>query len=176
LLRRDLVHGDVKPENIIKTEKGFKLVDFGGVTEIFSDVCKKGTPSFMAPERFEGAPVSEITEIFSIGVCLYKVLTDKFPYGEIEPFQKPSFKKPMEPKEINPDVPDWLNGIVLKAIQIDKNKRYQTYSEMLFDLNYPKKIESFFPLSVSYEETQNYKIYFILSLILNILLIFVLLY
>ncbi|HEU5396358.1 MAG TPA: protein phosphatase 2C domain-containing protein, partial [Verrucomicrobiae bacterium] len=68
----DLVHGDIKPENILVIGEGaelrFKLIDFGSVTEIFSITTRAGTPSFLAPERFHNAPISERTEIFSIGV------------------------------------------------------------------------------------------------------------
>jgi len=169
LVRKNLVHGDIKPENIIQT-KTFKLIDFGSITEIFSTTSKAGTPTFLAPERFEGEPINESTEIFAIGVTLYKVLTNKYPYGEIEPFQTPTFKPPTPPKEINKNIPNWLNIIILKAIAIDKNKRYQNYSEMLYEISNPEKVSPYFADGYKIEGEINYRLYFIISFILNIVL------
>ena len=75
----DLVHGDVKPENVLVLRSydavDFRLVDFGSVTELFSITSRAGTASYLAPERFHEAPISERTEIFAIGVTLYEALT-----------------------------------------------------------------------------------------------------
>jgi len=175
LLKKNLVHGDIKPENIIKT-KTFKLIDFGSITEIFSVTSKAGTPSFLAPERFEGEPISEQSEIFAIGVTLYKLLTGKYPYGEIEPFQTPIFKNPTPPKKLNKNIPEWLNSIISKAIEIDKLKRYSHYSEMLYDLNNPEKVKPYLKKEYLLEKEIDYKPYFIISLLINIILIFFILY
>ena len=96
LIKFDLVHGDIKPENIIISERDgkhvFKVIDFGSITEIYGINTRAGTPSYLAPERFDGAAINENTEVFAIGVTMYEVLTKTFPYGEIEPFQNPIFK------------------------------------------------------------------------------------
>lgn len=100
LLQLGLVHGDIKPENIIVTKKigeagiDFKMVDFGSIVEIFSLNSRAGTASYLAPERFTGGIINESTEIFSIGITMYWALTRMLPYGEIEPFQTPIFKSP----------------------------------------------------------------------------------
>ena len=176
LLKYDLVHGDIKPENIVKTQKDFKIIDFGNIAEIFSVSNRAGTASFLAPERFEGAPVCEGSEIFSIGVAIYKLLTGKFPYKEIEPFQTPKFKFPVPPKKLNPNIPEWLNSVILKSIEIDKERRYQHYSEVLYDLSNPQKVKPYLKKEFMLDKEVNYKFWFIVSVIINFILTGALLY
>lgn len=147
LLRFDLVHGDIKPENILVLSGydsvHFKLVDFGSATEIFSITTRAGTPSYLAPERFHEALIAERTEIFAIGVTLFEALTNAFPYGEIERFQTPHFHPPKRPATLNSNIPPWLESLLLHAVCADASARYQNYSEMLFDLEHPEKVEPF---------------------------------
>ncbi|WP_294956315.1 protein phosphatase 2C domain-containing protein [Sulfurovum sp.] len=176
LIKQNLVHGDIKPENIIVTKRKeklvFKMVDFGSITEAYSDVTRAGTPSYLAPERFNQAPVTEQTEIYAIGVTLYEAMTQKFPFGEIEPFQNPSFdKNPKHPAKYNPKIPDWFESIILRAIENDTNKRYHNYSEMLFEIDNPSKVQPYFDKTASFIERHElmvYKVGFITMFILNI--------
>ncbi len=148
LLKFDLVHGDIKPENIIRAQrKGktyYKMIDFGSIVEIFSINTRAGTPSYLAPERFKGDSINEKSEIFSIGVTLYEALSAKLPYGEIEPFQTPTFKEVKRLSKRNPKVPLWLESVILKAISPDENRRYQNYSEMLYELENPETVKAFY--------------------------------
>ena len=147
LLRHDFVHGDLKPENILVLGKpgalAFKLIDLGNVAEVFSVNSRAGTPSYLAPERFSGAAVSEPTEIFALGATLYEALTGKFPHGEIEPFQTPQFRAAKPPSTHNPHVPSWLDAIVLRALALDLEDRFAAYSEMRFQLEHPEKVKPF---------------------------------
>ncbi|WP_368030836.1 bifunctional protein-serine/threonine kinase/phosphatase [Arcobacter sp. s6] len=148
LLKFNLVHGDIKPENIIVIQRDgkkiFKIIDFGSITEIFSITNKAGTPSYLAPERFTGGTINEKTEIFSIGVTIYQSLTGAYPYGEIEPFQNPTFKMPKKPHKLNNAIPQWFESLILRAISTDENLRYSNYSYMKFELENPQKVKPYF--------------------------------
>ncbi|MCF6244903.1 MAG: protein phosphatase 2C domain-containing protein [Sulfurovum sp.] len=177
LIKQDMVHGDIKPENIMvytsKNDKvSFKMVDFGSITEAYSDVTRAGTPSYLAPERFTQAPVNEQTEIYAIGATLYEAMTQKLPFGEIEPFQTPSFDKNVkEPSELNSIVPTWLDSVLLRAVESNTNKRYNNYSEMQYELSNPEKVKPYFYESTSFikqHEFMVYKVGFIGMLVLNI--------
>ena len=178
LLHLGLVHGDIKPENIIVTKKAneagvnFKMVDFGSVVEIFSTNSRAGTPSYLAPERFTGGVINESTEIFSIGVTLYWALTGTLPYGEIEPFQTPTFKKPKRLIKLNSNVPAWLDSVVMHAIAIDSDERYGHYSEFFYELKSPEKVKPYFSKEVPFIERSPvtfYKTGFILLFIAQVI-------
>ncbi len=147
LLRHDFVHGDLKPENILVLgDRGaltFKLIDLGSVAEVFSVNTRAGTSSYLAPERFHGAAVSESTELFAIGVVLYQAVTGQLPFGEIEPFQTPVFRTPRQPSRFNPHLPPWLDAVLLHALAPCPEDRYTAYSEMRFELDNPEKVRPF---------------------------------
>jgi serine/threonine protein kinase len=176
LLHLGLVHGDIKPENIIVYKKegevgvDFKMVDFGSVVEIFSLNSRAGTPSYLAPERFSGNAINESTEIFSIGVTLYWALTGKFPYGEIEPFQSPSFKQAKLPSIYNKNIPLWLESILMRSIAIDTQDRYAHYSEFFYELKSPEKVKPYYAPDLTFIEREPllfYKIGFFILLVTN---------
>ena len=154
LLKLGLVHGDIKPENIIVTKKvgeagvDFKMVDFGSIVEIFSLNSRAGTPSYLAPERFTAGVINESTELFSIGVTMYWALTGTLPYGEIEPFQTPTFKNPKRCIKLNSNIPTWLDSIIMRAIATNPDERYVHYSEFLYELKSPDRVKPFFTKGV----------------------------
>ena len=179
LLKYDLVHGDIKPNNIMIAKDNdenleFKIIDFGSITEIFSLNSNAGTPSYLSPERFQGESISESSEIFSIGVTLYLSLTGKYPYGEIEPFQNPFFKPAKKPSYYNNNIPDWLDSVILRSLAIDKDQRYEHYSEMSYELKYPQKVKPFFSKETSFIERSPlsfYKSGFIIMTLINFILL-----
>ncbi|PTX95246.1 serine/threonine protein phosphatase [Spartobacteria bacterium LR76] len=152
LLGHELVHGDIKPENIlfVRTPDGeeFKLLDLGLASTVFTDTGRSGTPTYLAPERFEGAVVTERTEIFAIGVTLFEALTGRLPFGRIERFQTPIFHPAQRPSRWNPNVPPWLDAVILKCLSLRSDRRFQHFSELLFALEHPASApaDSFEPL------------------------------
>lgn len=177
LLGHGFVHGDLKPENILalREEGGvkFKLIDLGSVAEVFSQQGRAGTPSYLAPERFTGAAMTERTEIFAIGTVLYESLTGRLPYGEIEPFQSPVFTPPRAVTALNHNVPPWLDALVMRATVADPECRQQNYSEMLFELENPAEVRPFFRAGTPWLERNPllfYKIGFFLLLALSLVL------
>ena len=177
LLKFDLVHGDIKPENIMVSNRDgkhvFKVIDFGSMTELYSINSSAGTPSYLAPERFTGMCISESSEIYAIGVTLYECLTQNFPYGEIEPFQTPNFKKVTPLSKYNKNIPHWLCSVIFRAVEKENDLRYKNYSEMLFELTNPLKVKPYFDKKSSIIEREPvlfYRTLFTLSLIGNIIL------
>jgi len=139
LHRLSILHRDIKPANLLEAEDGdLRILDLGvalaaGVPypEL---VGNPGTPSFMAPELFEGEPASVQGDIYAAGVSLYYLLTRKYPYGEMEPFQNPRFGNPVPPTRYRPDIPRWLENALLRAVAVDRRQRFETAEEMLLAL------------------------------------------
>lgn len=183
LLARDHVHGDIKPENILLQETGeglrFKMIDLGSTAGVLSMNSRAGTPSYLAPERFLGAAISERSEVFSIGVTLYEALTKHLPFGEIERFQTPSFSKvPRRAWLRNPAIPGWLDSVLQRALSVDINLRYQSFSEMFYELENPGLVRPFHAKGVPLVErnpVRFYKAVILVLLFCNFVLIWVLL-
>jgi len=141
LHRLNIIHRDIKPANVHQgSDQRLRILDLGiatssGVGKIES-MQNPGTPSFMAPELFEGGAADPRTDIYAAGVTLYHLLTRKYPYGEIEPFQHPKFSDPVPPSRYRPDTPHWLENIILKAVARAPEARFETAEEMLLALEY----------------------------------------
>ncbi len=146
LHRAGIIHRDIKPENIILlSDGGLKLVDLGvafipGFDRIDS-VFVPGTPSYKAPEQFEAPRGSTArhgdarTDIFALGVTLYRMFTGGlYPYGEIEPNETPKFNRPARLTAKRKDLPAWLESLILQAIAPDPRDRFQDGFEMAFKL------------------------------------------
>jgi len=136
--RLDVIHRDIKPANLHAGDDGkLRILDFGVALHangLNNQMINPGTPSFMAPELFAGEGASPQADLYAAGVTLYQLLTRKYPYGEIEPFQHPRFGEPVPPTRYRPDIPQWLESIILKAVAKDRKQRFETAEEMLLML------------------------------------------
>jgi serine/threonine protein phosphatase PrpC len=141
LHRRNLIHRDLKPDNLLLCTDGeLKVLDFGlaycpGLSTATTDQVA-GTPSYIAPEAFKGDVPSTGQDLFAAGVVLYQALTGQYPYGEIEAFHRPRFGQPTPASRYRPDVPDWLDTLVLKGVQADPAQRFETAEQWLLALNH----------------------------------------
>lgn len=140
LHRLHIIHRDIKPANLHSGADGkLRILDLGVALNPWTAEEARGnagTPSFIAPELFSGAVASEQTDLYAAGVTLYHLLTRKYPYGEIEPFQHPRFSEPLPPTRYRPDIPQWLETILLKAVARDPQNRFEAVEEMLLALEH----------------------------------------
>jgi protein phosphatase len=139
LHRLDIVHRDIKPANLHVDPAGkLRILDLGVARCPTLDTrelhAQPGTPSYMAPELFNSAEASPQSDLYAVGVSVYHLLTRKYPYGEIEPFQRPKFGEPVPPSRARPDIPPWLENVLLKAVARDPAQRFETAEEMLLAL------------------------------------------
>jgi protein phosphatase len=139
LHRLGIVHRDLKPDNIHVDRDGqLRLLDLGVAASDGDDlreINNPGTPSYMAPELFGDAAQADAgTDLYACGVTLYELLTRKYPYGEIEAFQRPRFGAPVAPTRYRPDTPAWLEAVLLKACARDAKDRFETAEEFRLEL------------------------------------------
>ncbi|HSI46490.1 MAG TPA: bifunctional protein-serine/threonine kinase/phosphatase [Methylophilus sp.] len=141
LHRLNIVHRDIKPANIhIGSDTRLRILDLGVALNptlpMPEQMENPGTPSFMAPELFDGKVADRQADIYAAGVTLYHLLTRKYPYGEIEPFQSPRFGEPIKPSRYRPEIPAWLENVILKAIARKAEDRFETAEEMLLAMEH----------------------------------------
>ena len=150
--RLEMVHQDLKPENILIDEAGtVKLVDFGstkvaGIAEIATPVARThllGTKNYTAPEYASDQPGSNRSDIYSLGVMTYEMLTWKLPYGEMPDnwkYKNLGGKLRYTPAtDYNETIPDWIDAMLKKAVTPKPEKRYTELSEFLYDLRHPNQ-------------------------------------
>ncbi|BCE03257.1 protein kinase domain-containing protein [Marinicellulosiphila megalodicopiae] len=151
LHRKETLHQDLKPDNIVMGDNGPTIIDFGGcliagVEEIHTTVQREsalGTLHYSAPEYRYGGVRSAKSDQFSLAVIVYEMLTGQLPFGDafLKPNKLEQFEKlKYTPASIhNPLVPMWLDGTLKKAMSMQPENRYASLSEFLYDLKNPNK-------------------------------------
>ena len=187
--RMEMLHRDLKPDNIMITQDGtIKIIDFGsikiaGIQEISTPVERLellGTKNYTAPEYLLGMAGSNKSDLFSLGVITYEMLTGKLPYGDKlnrnanwRSIHKIKYTSSLN---YNPMIPLWLDGALEKAVRCDQRIRYESFSEFFHDLTHPN--ESFTHKNIPLAEKDPLRLWQAIAAILlisNLLLIYILL-
>lgn len=182
LHRLSIIHRDIKPANVHQAnDQRLRILDLGVAYSMnvgkIESMQNPGTPSYMAPELFDGADASAQSDIYAAGVTLYHLLSRKYPHGEIEPFQHPKFGEATALTRYRPDIPAWLDNIIQKAIARDLSKRFETAEEMLLALEHGelKPISAQRTPLIARARLIKWQWIAIFSFIINILLMYLLL-
>ncbi len=206
LHRQNVIHRDIKPANLHQGADGvLRLLDLGvalsGKEPASMRDLHAGTPSYINPEQWGVHYISNYknsskagnndaddskevpdaqSDLFALGVTLYQLLTGKLPYGEILPGQSGRYyRDPLAPSRHRPEIPKWLDNIVLKAIARDKNQRFETAEELLLALDRGASRPLSAPLAtplIQRDPTAVWKIGLGISVLFNLLLVYWLLF
>src|SRR5207248_1048815 len=140
--RQGVVHRDIKPHNVLVDGEGrIKVTDFGiaraGPSQMTEEGSIIGTAQYLSPEQAQGAPVTPSSDLYSVGIVLYELLTGTVPFGGETPVElamKHLSKTPDPPSKLRPKVPRDLDFVVLRALAKGPDERYQSAEEMDADL------------------------------------------
>ena len=146
-----VVHRDLKPENImVGPNDQVKLIDFGIAANAgsrrltFAKLTEAmGTPDYISPEQVKGKRGDARSDIYSLGIMFYEMLTGTVPFNGPNPFvimNERLLNNPVPPREVNPEISPQLQEIIYRALERDPSKRYPNAREFALDLEHPEKV------------------------------------
>lgn len=136
LHRIGVIHRDIKPENVLVGERGeLRLLDLGAsrIPNVDDPLGSEtpGSQGFIAPELYRGERGSEASDQFALGVTLYRMFTGRFPFSDLQAFQRPGFDSPADPIALRGDMPAWLAFTLRRAVQVRPEDRFEDVTELL---------------------------------------------
>ena len=151
LHRQEVIHLDLKPANVLYRPQGEAvLIDFGLARHgHFPDLVEEefhkpvGTSAYISPEQVTGSRCDPRSDLFAIGVILYQLCTGRLPFGEpvsLSGFRRRLYLEPPPPRQLVPDLPAWMQEIILHCLEIDADQRYNTGAQIAFDLTHPSHV------------------------------------
>jgi len=151
LHRQEVIHLDIKPANVLYRAGGEAvLVDFGLAHHgHFPDLVEEefhkpvGTSAYISPEQVMGNRDNPRSDLFAIGVILYQLCTGRLPFGEpatLNGFRRRLFLDPLPPRRWVPDMPEWMQEIILHCLEVEAENRYATAAQLAFDLTHPDQV------------------------------------
>jgi eukaryotic-like serine/threonine-protein kinase len=143
--QRGVVHRDIKPHNVLIDPEGrVKVTDFGiaraGASDMTETGSVMGTAQYLSPEQAQGEPVDARSDLYSIGIVLYELLTGRVPFdaeSTVTVALKQVSEAPVPPSEVDASVPAWLEAVVMKALEKDPVHRFQDADEFIAALQDP---------------------------------------
>lgn len=149
--RQDVIHHDVKPENFLLRGDGTAvLLDFGYAHHRhYPDLLAEeshhaaGSAAYVSPEQLSGTRGDPRSDVFALGVLLYALATGELPFGEpnsLTGMRDRLWREPAPPRSLVPDLPPWLQEIILRTLDLDLGRRYATAAHVAFDLRHPDQV------------------------------------
>jgi non-specific serine/threonine protein kinase/protein-serine/threonine kinase len=151
LHRQGVIHLDLKPDNFLQRPSGeMVLIDFGlSRHDLLPDLLAEeftipmGTFPYIAPEQYLRQRGDLRSDLYALGAMIYQLATGKMPFGEPQTLgqvRKRLWRDPMPPRGLRPEIPEWLQEIILRALEVDPAKRYQSAAQLIFDLAHPRQV------------------------------------
>jgi serine/threonine protein kinase len=151
LHQQNAVHLDLKPANVLFREDGRAiLLDFGlswhaHYPDLLAEQLRKavGSPAWIAPEQIVGMRGDPRSDIFAIGVMLYQLCTRELPFGEPQTaagMRQRLWMDPPPPRKLRPELPTWLQEVILRCLEPEADKRYPSAAHLAFDLTHPTQV------------------------------------
>lgn len=151
LHRQHVIHLDLKPDNFLQRPSGeMVLIDFGlsrhdHLPDLLAEefTIPMGTFPYIAPEQYLRQRGDLRSDLYALGAMIYQLATGKMPFGEPETLKQVRqrlWRDPMPPRALRTEIPEWLQEIILRALEVDPARRYQSAAQMIFDLTHPMQV------------------------------------